>query len=47
MNSEYLFWRVKERRGRRREILYIVYGLESDEVEVLGIDISTCEDINQ
>ena len=45
VNSEYLFWSVKERKGSRRDILYRVKGFEVGEVVVLGIVISTCEAI--
>ena len=38
--SEKRFWRVKERRGRRMEMLYVVWGLGSVESEVVGIEIS-------
>lgn len=38
--SEKRFCRVKERRGRRREIVYVVWGFGVVDSWVEGIDIS-------
>ena len=45
VKSEYRFWSVKERSGKRREILYTVCRFGVVAVEAVGTEISTFEAI--